>query len=130
MPPLNAVKISMSCWMRWSGLSIGTVDELAAVVRAVVEPVTHQSVRQPDPPTDDEPLHQIVVDHGAHDVDDRDDREDVDGHAEDVDAGIADAGVAARRALERHLERGVQVVAVVAQQNADTHCDHHQHQQH
>ena len=66
--PVPVVNMSMSCWMRWSALSIGLVDEPRSVVGVAVEPVVRQPVRQPHPPSDDEALHQVGVEQCAGDV--------------------------------------------------------------
>ena len=105
------------------------IDEPSAVVGAAREPVRGQPIGEPHPPADDEPLRQIQISHRPDHLDDCDGAELPDRHPKAVDARITHGSVARAGALERGLQRRVQVVAVVAEQYADPHCDHHRQQQ-
>ena len=119
--PVPVVKMSMSCWMRWSGLSIGSIDEPPAVVGVTVEPVAGEPVREPHAPPDDEPLRQVHVEQIADDV--RDGQADEDQHRRPkaVDRSIFRRSLA----FERGLQRRELVVGLVAEQHAEAHVDHH-----
>ena len=124
--PVPVVKMSMSCWMRWSGLSIGSIDEPPPVVGITVEPVAGEPVGEPHPPPDDEPLHQIHVEQVADDVGDSQADEDQDRSPKAADRSVFRGSLA----CERGLQRRELVVGLIAEQHAEAHVDHHRQQQH
>ena len=108
---------------------VGPTEELAAEVRVVTEPVVNQSAAQPDSPPHDETLHHVHVQQGDDDVHHRQDEKDADGYPEPVDARVGDMHLAGGPPLKRHLQRGEDVVGVVADQNRDPHRDDRRQQQ-
>ena len=119
----------MSCWIRWSGLSMRSLEEPRAVVRLVGQPVADETFGQPNPPPHNEPLCEVDVEQHLADVErDQHEKHD-DREPEPPNAGIAHRVVAGPRALERHLQSRVLVVVVIGQQHAQAHRHHHRHQQ-
>ena len=106
------------------------VEESAAVEGVPGKPVPGEPVGQPHPPADDETLGQIDVDHLARDIHRGEQHEGDDRRPEAADAGVADRGVTGPSALESDLERRVQIIALIAQQDGEPHRDQRGEQQH
>lgn len=75
-------------------------------------------------------MRQIHVQQGKDDVYERENEKDADGHPEPVDARVADLPLAGGDPLKGELQRGEDVIGVVADQNCDAHRDDREQQQH
>ena len=95
-------------------------DEPAPVVRVPAQPVVEHPVGQPAPPADQEPLRQVQIDEEPGHEQRRQNRV----HQQRIPE-LPDAGV---RTLEGQLQRGEQVVGVVADQHRQPDRDDHRQQ--
>ena len=110
-------------------ISMG-IGEPTAVIGVVAQPVAGESVGKPGTPADDETLRQIDVDKFSADVDRCDHHEGHDGDPEPADTRLADHFVTGAEAFEGHLQRGVEVVAEVTQQDVEPNRDQGGEQHH
>jgi hypothetical protein len=108
----------------------GAVDESAAIVSPAFEPVTGESVGEPDPPGHDEALRQVDVQHVAGDEQRRHDAEDHDRHPKAVYARLFHGLIAGGQALHGGLDGRGQVVGLIAEQHGEAHRDDDGQQQH